>query len=359
MPFFIIRQDITKMAVDCIVTAGGARAVPNTSGGVNGRIHRKAGPRLLEAIARLGGIRTGGATITPAYDLPCKYVIHTAGPRWQDGIHGEPLLLRSCYREALALAHRRGLESIAFPLISSGTYGYPKEKAVQEASRAIREFLDGGAEMTVYLVVYDSEAFRVSSELFDRVEAFIDEHYVQERTAPQRLQHLRESCRKTLRSEETVCASAHRAPEPLPMRSAAPMTSPKPKARMAISELEQRLSQLDEGFGAHLERLMKARNMKPAECYKRANVDKKVYSKIHKTPGYTPKKTTAVAFAMALCLNMEETRDLLSRAGYSLSRASEFDVIVEFFISHAYYDVDRINQVLYDHDMPLLGSNAV
>lgn len=367
MPFFIVREDITRMQVDAIVTAGEAGVVPDTTGGVNGRIHRKAGRGLLAAIMGKGGIKTGGASITEAFNLPCRYVIHTAGPQWQDGRHGEALLLASCYAESMRLAHNRGLSSIAFPLISTGRYGYPRAEAVQVASRAIRNCLNSGMEMTAYLVVYDEEAFRISSELFDRVEQFIDEHYVEEHpvrgenrpdmqvgrlsfsappemarpcAAPRREKRLFERAERAER--EDVCAM------PAPARRAVP----------AAAELDEWLDHLDAGFAETLLALIDAKGMTDAQCYKKANVDKKVFSKIRSTPGYTPRKTTVVAFAIALELDMAATRDLLSRAGYGMSRSSKFDVIIEFFIARREYDVFRINEVLYDHDMPLLGSSA-
>ncbi len=410
MPFFIVREDITRMQVDAIVTAGEAGAVPDTTGGVNGRIHRKAGEGLLAAIMGKGGIKTGGASITEAFDLPCRYVIHTAGPQWQDGRHGEALLLASCYEESMRLAHSRGLSSIAFPLISTGRYGYPREEAVQVASRAIRNCLNSGMEMTAYLVVYDEEAFRISSGLFERVEQFIDEHYVEEHPArgeerpDMRMERLSVSVpEKELlaayraHSEQTEEAGrdaeaakafqeelerrrarireARSAPREMASPCAAPrrkkrlferaereeacaMPAPARRAVPTAAELDEWLKHLDAGFAETLLALIDAKDMTDAQCYKKANVDKKVFSKIRSTPGYTPKKTTVVAFAIALELDMAATRDLLSRAGYGMSRSSKFDVIIEFFIARREYDVFRINEVLYDHDMPLLGSSV-
>lgn len=353
MPLHIVREDITRMAVDAIVAAGSARAgTPQPTGGVNGSIHKKAGARLLEALRRVGGIKTGGVTLTEAYDLPCKYVIHTAGPRWQGGLYGEETLLRACYREALKLALRQGFESIAFPLISTGRYGYPKAEAMQAATAEIREFLDRH-EMTVYLVVYDREAFRLSGEIFDRVEQFIDQHYVDEHYVARN------------RREEDWANTFERASAPMVQETVCSAPAPKFHAAQAAHdgddlppELLRRLGRLDEGFSGMLLRLIDERGMKDSACYRKANVDRKLFNKIKNTPGYSPKKSTAAAFCIALELDLRQSRELLARAGYSLSRSSVFDVVLEYFINQKEYDVLTINQVLWQYDQPLLGSNG-
>ena len=344
VPLYIIREDITRMAVDAIVAAGSARpGTPAPTGGVNGGIHKKAGQRLLDALRRLGGVRTGGATLTEGYDLPCRYVIHTAGPVWRGGSYGEEALLRACYREALQLAAVHKLESIAFPLISTGKYGYPKAEALRAATGEIRAFLQSH-DMAVYLVVYDREAFRAGSELFDHVEQFIDQQYVDERYV------LRNRCGQ----DWAMQMRAPEAPRPCGTVERAPVG----RAKTRSASLEQQLCQLDEGFPEMLLRLIDERHMKDSVCYRRANVDRKLFNKIKNTPGYTPKKSTAAAFCIALELDLSASRELLSRAGYALSRSSVFDVIVEYFITRGEHDVDKINQVLFHYDQPLLGSNA-
>lgn len=352
MPLHIIREDITRMQVDAIVAAGSARpGTPAPTGGVNGSIHKKAGARLLEALRRLGGIRTAGVTLTEAYDLPARYVIHTAGPVWRGGSYGEETLLRACYREALLLAARQGFTSIAFPLISSGKYGYPKAEAMQTATSEIRAFLRS-SDMDVYLVVYDREAFRVSNELFADVEAFIDQHYVDERYVPRNRReedwadYLMAPCAPGEYGEAMPCPMATCA-EPVDWDD-----------EPADLSLEEMLHQLDEGFADMLLRLIDEKGMKDSACYRRANVDRKLFSKIKNTPGYSPKKSTVAAFCIALELDMAMSRELLARAGYALSRSNMFDVIVEYFILKGEYDVDRINQVLFFYDQPLLGSNV-
>lgn len=377
MPLHIIREDITRMQVDAIVAAGSAKpGTPAPTGGVNGSIHIKAGARLLDALRRLGGIRTAGVTLTEAYDLPCKYVIHTAGPVWRGGSYGEETLLRACYREALLLAARQGFTSIAFPLISSGKYGYPKAEAMQTATSEIRAFLRS-SDMDVYLVVYDREAFRVSSELFADVEAFIDQHYVDERYVPRNRREEDWAAYMTAPCEPMLMGDEYADAAPCPMEYWEPPVeedelwdaSPAPLARSeappietkaaSMGSLEERLRQLDEGFPDMLLRLIDERGMKDSDCYRKANVDRKLFNKIKNNPGYSPKKSTVAAFCIALELDMAMSRELLARAGYALSRSNIFDVIVEYFILKGDYDVDKINQVLFSYDQPLLGSNGV
>jgi len=343
VPLQIVRDDITNMKVDAIVAAGSAHpGMPAPTGGVNGRIHQRAGFRLLEALRRRGGIRTAKATLTEAYDLPCRYVIHTAGPQWRGGSYGEELLLRACYREALQLAEKEKFESIAFPLISTGKYGYPKEEALRVAADEIRLFLEN-SDIMVWLVVYDREAFRLSGELFEGVEQFIDQHYVD-------LHYVSRSRTERDWADRCEVQLARSQPVRESRAEAAPVPGELPPG------LVHKLTQLDESFALMLQRLIDRRGMKDSECYRRANVDRKVFSKIRNTPGYTPKKQTVVAFCAALELSMEETSHLLARAGYGMSHASKFDVIIEYFFKQGIYDVQTINQALWHYDQPLLGS---
>ena len=329
MPLEIVRNDITKMAVDAIVNA--AKESLLGGGGVDGCIHRAAGPELLQECRTLGGCKTGDAKITKAYRLPCQYVIHTVGPVWNGGSHGERELLVSCYRTSLALAKEHGCETVAFPLISSGIFGYPRDQALRVAVDAISEFLAEN-DMTVYLVIFSRAAYAIGNKLFADIAAYIDDHYVDAHTDSQR-ERLR---RMSALESRTLSADAAAAP-------------------MAAGGLDEALAHLDAGFSETLLKLIDRSGKKDSEIYKKANVDRKLFSKIRNNPDYKPSKATAIAFAIALELSLPETRDLIARAGYALSPSSKFDVIIEYFIMQRDYDIFKINEALFAFDQSLLG----
>ena len=340
MPFTIIRQDITKMKVDAIVNA--ANTELRMGGGVCGAIFQAAGPRQLQdACDKLSPIKTGGAAITPGFRLPAKYVIHAAGPVYsRQNAEQSRALLRSAYIESLKLAESNSCESIAFPLISSGIYGYPKDEALEVARQSIGEFLQDH-DMEVYLTVFDKSAFSISKTPLGRVESYIDQHYVDARQADRR--HLLQVEKDALNNIQ---------PQPFSMGAMlAPMAAPK-----AAPDLDSLMKNLDEPFSDTLLKLIDQKGRTDVEVYKRANLDRKLFSKIRTGKGYTPRKPTILALAIALELTLDETDDLLERAGYALSHASKFDVIVEYFIVNGQYNIFEINEVLFAYDQPLLGS---
>lgn len=482
MPLHIVRNDITKMQVDAIVNAANESLLGG--GGVDGSIHRAAGPELLAECRTLGGCRVGQAKLTGGYRLPCRYVIHTVGPRWRGGAHGEPELLRACYQNALALAGARGCGTVAFPLISSGVYGYPKDQALQIAVEAIGAFLEGH-EMTVYLVIFDRKAYQIGETLFADIAAYIDDQYVEEHTDDAELRrrrgetffdvwsgesvsvppadsekgivdedsdaqeagthgdagkpgdtedtaalyeidallqvlNRRENVTEAARSPEPVSPAAaqpgaappaaappatappraapsaaarraaHRpAPFAVPLSGAAPHAAPPagalhtapsapmaapappapsatppmasaalPPARAArpMLSLDEELMRLDESFSEMLLRKIDEAGITDAQCYKKANIDRKLFSKIRSDKRYRPSKPTALAFAIALELPLAETREMLEKAGFALSRSSKFDIIVEYFIRHGNYNVFEINEALFAFDQNLLGA---
>ena len=330
MPLEIVRNDITKMKVDAIVNAANETLLGG--GGVDGCIHRAAGPELLAECRTLGGCKTGDAKITKAYRLPCQYVIHTVGPMWNGGSHGEWELLVSCYRTSLALAKEHGCETVAFPLISSGIFGYPKDQALRVAVDTIGEFLLHN-DMTVYIVIFSRTAYQISSKLFADIAEYVDDHYVDAHTDSRR-DRLR---RMSVLEGRALSAGAAAAP-------------------MAVGGLDSLLAHLDAGFSETLLKLIDRSGKKDAEVYKKANVDRKLFSKIRNNPDYKPSKPTAVAFAIALELSLPETRDLIARAGYALSPSSKFDVIIEYFIRQKKYDIFEINEALFAFDQSLLGA---
>lgn len=331
MPFEIIRNDITLMRADAIVNT--ANPLPIIGGSSDARIHEAAGPGLLEARKKIGPIAVGEAAVTPAFRLGAQYVIHTVGPQWRGGGAGEEQLLENCYRSCLALAREHGCASIAFPLISSGTYGFPRDRALQCAIRAISGFLMAN-EMQVWLVVFHREAYQLSEKLFRGVRSYIDEHYVEEK----------------LRTE-----IRNRRLEPRAMREALPMyecaaSAPAPR------NLKDLIRQVDAGFSQTLLELIDRTGKKDSEIYTRANVSRQHFSKIRNNPGYRPTKPTAIAFAIALELDLKQTKDLIGRAGYALTNSSIFDVIIMYFIEQGNYDLFEINAALFEFDQSLLGA---
>ena len=332
MPLQIVRNDITKMNVDAIVNAANSTLLGG--GGVDGAIHTAAGLRLLAECRRLGGCQPGQAKITRGYDLPCKYIIHTVGPIWQGGSMGEAEVLRSCYQNALTIAKHHFCKTIAFPLISAGAYGYPREEALQIAVSAISAFLLK-EDMTVYLVVYDRKSFCVSQKLLSDITEYIDQHYVDTHVFA-RQRNLKETCRSM--------------PMPSPMAEPC-MTAP----GFSKACLDDLVNQVDESFSQMLLRKIDEKGMKDSECYKKANIDRKLFSKIRKDIHYKPSKPTAIAFAVALELNLSDTRDLLEKAGFALSHSSKFDIIIEYFIQNGNYDIFEINEALFAFDQSLLG----
>ncbi len=328
MPLQIVRNDITKMKVDAIVNAANSSLLGG--GGVDGAIHRVAGPKLLEECKTLGGCETGQAKITKGYNLVAKFVIHTVGPRWLGGKRNEKALLESCYRTSLQLAKEHNCETVAFPLISSGIYGYPKDKALKVAMDAISDFLLEN-DMLVYIVIFDKAAFKISEKLFADIEEYIDETYVDEHT-----DYARESRRMN-----------------------APM-APLMQAELCECEsigsaLDEKIKEIDESFAEMLLRKIDEKGMTDAQVYKKANIDRKLFSKIRSDMHYRPSKPTAIAFAIALELPLYETEDMLKKAGFALSHSNKFDIIIEYFITNGNYNIHEINEALFAFDQSLLG----
>ena len=334
MPLQIVRNDITTMKVDAIVNAANESLLGG--GGVDGAIHRAAGPDLLAECRTLHGCQTGQAKITKGYRLPARYVIHTVGPVWRGGQQGEKELLISAYRSSLELALAHRCETVAFPLISSGVYGYPKDQALKVAVDTIGDFLLAH-DMTVYLVIFDRAAYAIGEKLFADIAAWIDDRYVDAHTDSRETQYRRAmSAQSGVGMPAPSCAVAEAGED-------------------TFEQLIARLNQLDESFSQMLLRKIDERGITDAQCYKKANIDRKLFSKIRSDVHYKPSKPTALAFAVALELPLEEARELLGKAGYAFSHASKFDVIVEYFIAHRNYDIFEINEALFAFDQSLLG----
>ena len=346
MPLNIVRRDITKIKCDAIVNPTNTHLKP--TGGTDADIHRAAGPELISLCESLGEMSVGEAVITPAFDLPAKYVIHTVGPVWQGGLAGERTLLRSCYREAMSLAIAHGCTSVAFPLIASGNNGYPRDRVLKEATDVISDFLDK-YELDVYIAVYDKAAFSINEELYFDVSEYIGAFY--------------HDADEAAMSEERACEPINMLEicEPAPSRFLGSAAPPKRRARMrekisASKTLDDMLRNMDKGFADTLFDYIDAVGISDVEAYTRSNVDKKTFSKIKCNKDYRPSKITAVSFAIGLRLDIEQTEHLLSTAGICLSRSNKFDVIIEYFItSGKYKTIFDVNEVLYQFDQPCLG----
>ena len=328
MPLEIIRNDITKLSVDAIVNAANSTLLGG--GGVDGCIHRAAGRELLKECKTRGGCKTGDAKITGAYKLPCKFVIHTVGPVWQGGNNNEETLLRSCYKKSLELAKENECQSVAFPLISAGVYGYPKPQALKVAIDTISDFLFEN-EIQVYIVLFDKSTCQIGKKLFPDIEEYIDDRYVEKHAI--------------LRRSITMSSSPCGASRTMSCEDC-----------FAPNELDSMLEQIDESFSQMLLRKIDEKGITDVECYKKANIDRKLFSKIRSDIHYKPSKQTAIAFAISLELTLPETKDLLQKAGFALSHSNKFDIIIEYCSSRGHYNIHEINEVLFSFDQNLLGA---
>lgn len=342
MPFQIVRNDITKMKVDVIVNAANSDLL--MGGGVCGAIFDAAGAdELQEACNRIGHCDPGSAVITDGYALPAKYIIHTVGPIWRGGRHHESEILRNCYINSLELARSKNLKSIAFPLISSGIYGYPREEALDVAISAIGSYLLQH-EMSVTLVVYDTLSYVVSMKLFNDVEKYIEDHYVDEKLDLNRRERL-------LNLPYEKLSSINYSSLDLEVTTLDNKIE-KPRRERKLDDV---LDEIEESFTEHLFRLIDQRHLKDSDVYRRANMDRRLFSKI-RGGRVNPSKASCLALALGLKLNLDETKDFLARAGYALSPSSKADLVVRYFIEHDNHNIFEINQVLFGKQLPILGS---
>ncbi len=344
MPFLMVRNDITKVQADALVNPANEQLLEGS--GTSRAIYLAAGEeKLTKACRKIGHCPVGKAVITKAFNLPAKYIIHAVGPVWRGGNHGEQELLYSAYTEALLLAAGHSLTSIAFPLLSSGSYGYPRTQAMKVAVHAISDFLMEH-EMMVYLVLYDRNTVSVSKKLFAAIDEYIDDHYVDEQDEV----YPRSSRGRYF--EETYQGSV---PLMSAERNYREDKSAFPAGISGKHSLDELMAHMDETFSQRLLRMIDEKNLKDSYVYKRANVDRRHFSKIRNDRNYAPNKKTVLAFAIALELSLDETRDLLMRAGFALSRSSKFDVIICYFIENHQYDIFEINEALFAYGQPVLG----
>jgi O-acetyl-ADP-ribose deacetylase (regulator of RNase III) len=325
MPFEILRNDIAAMNVDAIVNSTGS--YPHVGGGADFMIHKAAGPDLIAERKTFGFLNTSEAIVTKGYHLKAKHVIHTVGPVYEDGKQHEEEMLRKTYRNVLNLAIEHGIGSIAFPLISSGAFGFPRGMALEIALSEIKSFLDKH-DMNIYLVVYDKASYQVSLERFITINDYLKKE-------------------KDHRQPMYSRINRHDACGPDDMKQN--------RSELVRQDFAQLDLELDETFAESLFRLIDERELNDVEVYKKANIDRKLFSKIKSNCHYQPSKITALAFAIALELNLDQTSDLLNKAGYSLSPSSTFDKIIEYFIESENYDLYEINQTLFAFDQKTIG----
>ena len=401
MAFRIVRNDITKIKADAIVNT--ANPKPRFDTGTDTAVYNAAGAeKLLEERKKIGRIEEGQVAVTPAFDLDAKYIFHTVGPVWNGGDKGERDIVRDCYTNCLNKAVELKIESIAFPLIATGNYGFPKAEALQIATSVFSNFLSDN-DLDITLVVFYNESFTLSGKIFAGIDQYIDENYVEEKTGEEYgdpykgmlragaagaglgaaalsgIMHAEEESAPVEDSEEAPDdapdrrrrnnrrmflgsqKSMHmescemRMPEPEAFAAAAAMPAATPADMPKKRSLDDVMKNISETWSESLLRMITERDLKDSEVYKRANVDRKLFSKIRSDKDYKPKKTTAVAFALALRLNVDETKDFIGRAGYAFSPSSKFDLIIEYFIENQVYDFMTINLALFEHDQPQIG----
>ncbi|MBR6255971.1 MAG: macro domain-containing protein [Lachnospiraceae bacterium] len=383
MSFKIIRNDITKVTADAIVNT--ANPEPLFAPGTDSAIYMAAGAdAMLKERKKIGKIEVGEAAFTSAFALNARYVIHTVGPVWTDGSHGEKEAIRNCYKNSLDLAKELGCESIAFPLISTGVYGFPKADALQTAVSVFSEFLSV-SDMEIILVVFDNDSFELSGKIFAGIDEYIDDNYVEERLDeeyghPAGVPGISAAAddnvpKRRRRGLFLLGAARESEPDPVCYNASMPPDAAEESILNEDNEcfevcenilaaearplekrsLDEVVAQLSQTWQESLFRLIDEKGYTDTEVYKRANVDRKLFSKIRSNAAYQPKKITAVAFALALKLDIDETKDFLGRAGYAFSPSSKFDLIIEYFIEQEVYDTYTINLALFAHDQPLIG----
>ena len=366
MPFSIIRNDITKIKADAIVNTANPRVAVGT--GVDAAIYEAAGrEKLLAARETIGELRPGEAGITPAFDLDAKFIIHVSGPWWEGGAKGEEETLRRCYDRALMLAHENGCGSIAFPLLATGNYGFPKELGISIAVGAFTEFLMEH-EMEIILAVFGQEAADISGRLIADVKSFVDEDYEEEafskeyaerkdvffgaaqppagppeNEAPRRRPSFFRG-RKASRKEETTVLHANMDMAPMQAAESAPSDGYGMNLEKALKGIYK------ESFGEHLQQLINKKGLKNSEVYAAANISKQYFSKLLKNQ-VNPSKEKVLALAVGLRLNMDEAVDFLRLAGYAFSPISQTDKVVEYFIRRRDFSVMKIDIVLYDYGL--------
>ena len=380
MPFQVVRNDITKMHVDAIVNT--ANPMPCYGDGIDTAVYEAAGVKeLLAKRQEIGVIECGCSVITDGYNLPAKYIIHTVGTSWHGGDEGEEEIIRNCYKSVFRVALDNDINSLAIPLLASGCYGFPKGIALRIALSEIEAFM-ADHEMELYLVVFDEKSFNLSSELYGDIDEYINDNYVEEKTAEEYLGRYEDidtagsadntslfisesrkrselrlprkiSKGKARKKEEIFDGMSKPQVEPFEEESVLKICAP------SVKSLDDVVKNLDKTFMELVFSFADDRGMTDVEVQKRANLDRKAFSKLKCGTTKNPSKSTALALAVALKLNLDDTKDLLSRAGFALSPCSKQDLIVQYFIEREAYDINAINIALFEHGEQILGMQTV
>ncbi len=354
MPFQIIRNDISKMQVEAIVNT--ANSLPGYGEGIDRAIYEGAGEGALLAERRkIGAIKPGSSALTSAYRLPAKYIIHTVGTAWQGGGAGEEDIVRSCYRSVFRLALDYQIKSLAFPLLASGHYGFPKGIALRIALSEVERFM-AAHDLELYLVVFDEKAFSLSGELYGDIESYISEHYAAEKVKPLSLRKMVTRVGEHLRGFSDDLP--YREEQEAFLQSTCERKEPQAPQAPVKKSLAAALENLDKTFMELVFSFADAKGISDTAVQKRANLDRKAFSKLKCGTTKKPSKSTALALAITLELNLDDTRDLLSRAGFALSPCSKQDIIVRYFIEREIYDIYAVNVALFEHGEGLLGMQA-
>ncbi len=387
MPLKIVRNDITQMHTDAIVNT--ANEAPIVSTGCDYAVYQAAGAeQLLEYRKKhIGYKKQGEVFLTPAYQLKCKYIIHAVSPLYREGDAETEKLLRGCYRKSLELALEKKLNSIAFPLISTGGFGYPKEEGFRIAVEEINAFLiNQNSQMVVYIVVFDRKSVQLGNTLYPDLESYINQNYVDRKKQEEYFEwNLRseQGHRSEKRQNRRLFNVFRRRSEDEPYPSAAdgatvnappvnasnvnasnvnvPPAEALTTAARTFSEvdengLNERMQHLEDTFSEYLLYLIDSRGMSYPDVYKRALVDKKVFSKIKNNPDAHPKKITAMCLCVGAKLNLDQAKDLLARAGYALSPCDKTDIIFSYFLENKIYDMIELDIQLEEHGLPCLIS---
>ncbi len=384
MPFKIVRNDITKMNTEAIVNT--ANDHPTVGTGCDSAVYKAAGYEELLKYReeKIGFVPKGDAFITPGFKLKAKYIIHAVSPLYMGGDKGEEEKLRSCYRKSLKIAKENGIKSISFPLISTGGFGYPKEEGMRIAVDEINAFLLGN-EMNIFLVVFDTKSTQLGEKIYPDLEAYIDHNFVKEAGEEEYgdacfgLMHpVEPGCDSYLSNAEMIERRTGRNAEVKPVFSG--LIFKKEQAKKSVSDealpieeccecaeaqffdfekqheskLEDRMKHMSDTYSEYLMYLIRKRNMENAEVWKRAIVDKKIFSKIKNNRNYHPNKLTALCLCVGAKLNLDESKDLLARAGYALSPCDKTDIIFSYFIENEIYDMIELDIQLEEHGLPCI-----